>query len=180
ADLTLGRLRVGAIYQRALGLGDIVMPLSLAEAHVAVVLDSAIFVSGPPAVLTDSARLARSVPSVAVLTRSQYLQAVRAAAQASTWPIWLLIGLIVAFAALALLNTALMATAGRQRELALIRLIGAPRRQARRMIAWEALVTTVAGLVVGALIARIAVQTPRGQPGWHIAIPTVLSAAIFS
>ena len=79
-----------------------------------------------------------------------------------------------------LLNTALMATAGRQPELALIRLIGATRRQARRMIAWEALVTTVAGLAVGALIARIAVQAPRGQPGWHIAVPAVVSGAILA
>ena len=39
-----------------------------------------------------------------------------AAAQASAWPIWLLIGLIVAFAAVALLNTALMTTAGRPRR----------------------------------------------------------------
>jgi len=120
------------------------------------------------------------VPGTAVLTRAQYLQAARVAAQASTWPIWLLIGLLAAFAALALLNTALMATAGRQPELSLIRLIGATRRQARRMIAWEALVTTLAGLAAGAIIARIAVQAPPGQPGWSIAVPPVLSAAILA
>jgi putative ABC transport system permease protein len=73
-----------------------------------------------------------------------------------------------------------MATAGRQAELALIRLIGGTRRQARRMIAWEALVTTLAGLAAGALIARIAVQTPRGQPGWHIAVPAALSGGILA
>jgi putative ABC transport system permease protein len=180
ADLSPARLRVGAIYQRALGLGDIVLPLPLAEAHAAVVLDSAVFVSGPPAIGAALAQLVRSVPGTAVLTRAQYLQAARVAAQASTWPIWLLIGLLAAFAALALLNTALMATAGRQPELSLIRLIGATRRQARRMIAWEALVTTLAGLAAGAIIARIAVQAPPGQPGWSIAVPPVLSAAILA
>jgi len=180
ADLTPARLRVGAIYQRALGLGDIVLPLPLAEAHAAVVLDSAVFVSGPPAALTGLARLARSAPGTAVLTREQYLQTVRAAQQASQWPIWLLIGLIVAFAALALLNTALMATAGRQPELALVRLIGGTRRQARRMIAWEAIVTTLTGLAIGAFIARIAVQTPRGEPGWHVAVPAALSGGILA
>ena len=68
ADLTPARLRVGAIYQRALGLGDIVLPLPLAEAHTAVVLDSAIFVSGPPAIGAALAQLARSMPGTAVLT----------------------------------------------------------------------------------------------------------------
>jgi putative ABC transport system permease protein len=180
ADLTRTRLRVGAIYQRALGLGDILLPLPLAQAHAAVDLDSAVFVSGPPAIRPALNRLARSVPDATVLTRAQYLQTVRAAAQASAWPIWLLVGLIVAFAAVALLNTALMATAGRQAELTLVRLIGGTRRQARRIVAWEALVTTPVGLAVGALIARMAVQTPPGQPGWHVAIPPLLSAGILA
>ena len=48
------------------------------------------------------------------------------------------------------------------------------------MIAWEALVTTLAGLAAGALIARIAVQTPRGQPGWYITLPAVLSGGILA
>ena len=103
-----------------------------------------------------------------------------AAAQASMWPIWLLVGLIVAFAAVAMLNTALMATAGRHVDLTLARLIGGTRQQAWRIIAWEALITTLVGLAVGAVIARIAVQTPLGQPRWHIAIPPMLSGAIMS
>lgn len=74
------------------------------------------------------------------MSRARYLQTVRAATQASQSPAWL-IGLVIAFAALALLNTALMATAGRRAKLSLVRLIGATRRQARRMIAWEALST---------------------------------------
>jgi putative ABC transport system permease protein len=101
------------------------------------------------------------------MSRAQYLQTVRATTQASQSPAWL-IGLAIAFAALALLNTALMATADRRAKLSLIRPIGATRRQARRMIAWEALITTLAGLAVGALTAGAAVQTPPGQPGWHI------------
>ena len=100
-----------------------------------------------------------------------------AAAQASMWPIWLLVGLIVAFAAVAMLNTALMATAGRHVDLTLARLIGGTRQQAWRIIAWEALISTLVGLAV---IARIAGQTPPGQPGWHIAITPMLSGAILA
>jgi ABC-type antimicrobial peptide transport system permease subunit len=46
------------------------------------------------------------------------------------------------------------------------------------MIAWEALITTLAGLAVGALIAGAAVQAPPGQPGWHITVPPALSGEI--
>ena len=54
-----------------------------------------------------------------------------AAAQASAWPIWLLIGLIVAFAAVALLNTALMTTAGRPRRRAAAGRLPLPARRPR-------------------------------------------------
>ena len=103
-----------------------------------------------------------------------------AAAQASAWPIGLLIGLIVAFAAVVIRAVLSRATAGRHVDLTLARLIGGTRQQAWRIIAWEALITTLVGLAVGAVIARIAVQTPPGQPGWHIAIPPMLSGAIMS
>jgi putative ABC transport system permease protein len=62
----------------------------------------------------------------------------------------------MAFAALALLNTALMATADRRAKLGLVRLIGTTRRQARRMIAWEALIATLAGLAGTLVLARLA------------------------
>jgi putative ABC transport system permease protein len=89
------------------------------------------------------------------MSRAQYLQTVRATTQASQSPAWL-IGLVMAFAALALLNTVLMATADRRAKLSLVQLIGATRRQARRMIAWEALIATLAGLAGTLVPARLA------------------------
>jgi len=127
--------------------------------------------AGPDSLTKGHGSGARAVTALGGVT-----VAFAAAAQASAWPIWLLIGLIVAFAAVALLNTALMTTAGRHVELTLVRLIGGTRQQAWRIIAWEALITTLVGLAVGAVIARIAVQTPLGQPRWHIAIPPMLPA----
>ena len=57
------------------------------------------------------------------MSRAQYLQTVRATTQASQSSTWL-IGLVIAFAVLALLNTALMATADRRAKLSLVGLIG--------------------------------------------------------
>jgi putative ABC transport system permease protein len=180
ADLTPARLHVGAIYNRAAGLGDVLLPRPLAEAHAAVKLDSAIFVSGPSAVRPELGRLVATVPTATVLSRAQYLTVVAAAVRAAAWPQWLFIGLIIAFSALAMVNTAVMATAGRQRDLALVRLIGATRRQARRAISWEALITTLTGVAAGAAIARVAVRTPGGGPAWHLTIPPALFGGILA
>jgi putative ABC transport system permease protein len=178
ADLTRTRLRVGAIFGRAAGLGDLLLPGPLAEDHAATKLDSAIFISGPPTVRPALRQLVTAVPTAAVLSRAQYLDTVASAARASAWPQWLFIGLIIAFAALAMVNTTVMATAGRQRDLALARLVGATRRQARRAITWEALITTLIGVGAGAAIARVAVRTPGTGPAWHVTVPPALFGGI--
>ncbi|MBV9798015.1 MAG: hypothetical protein JO039_08225 [Solirubrobacterales bacterium] len=85
---------------------------------------------------------------------------------------WLLIGVVGAFAGIAIVNTSVMAMADRRAELALVRLIGATRRQAARMIAAEATVTALVGAGAGALAARLAVaRIADGRPGWHIVVP---------
>ncbi|MBV9681741.1 MAG: FtsX-like permease family protein [Solirubrobacterales bacterium] len=73
----------------------------------------------------------------------------------------------------------MMALADRRPELTLIRLIGATRRQAARMIAAEAAVTTLIGVGAGALAARLAVaRIADGRPGWHIVVPPTLFGPI--
>jgi putative ABC transport system permease protein len=181
ADGTLTRLRVAAIFDRALGLGDVLLPMPLAAAHADVKLDGAIFVAASPSAAGGLRALTRAVPTIAVLSRRQYLDTVRAANQTSAWIVWLLIGLIGAFAGLAVVNTTVIAAADRQHELALVRIIGATRRQARRMISSEALLTTVAGVAIGALAARLAVaRIPDGRPVGHIVIPPMLFGAILA
>ncbi|MBV9808408.1 MAG: ABC transporter permease [Solirubrobacterales bacterium] len=179
ADTTQTRLRVGAIYDRALGLGDVLLPLPLAAAHAPVALDNAVFVEGPATIRAGLAALTNTVPSARLLTRRQYLDGLRVADQTSTWIVWLLVGLIGAFVGIAIVNTSVMALADRRPELTLIRLIGATRRQAARMIAAEAAVTTLIGVGAGALAARLAVaRIADGRPGWHIVVPPTLFGGI--
>lgn len=66
---------------------------------------------------------------------------------------YLALGLIVAFAGIAMVNTLAMAVAGRSRELALLRLAGATRRQVLRMLRWETLAVAVIATALGAVIA---------------------------
>ncbi len=179
ADTTQTLLRVGAIYDRALGLGDVLLPLPLAAAHAPAALDSAVFVAGPATIRAGLAALTNTIPTARLLTRRQYLDGLRIADQTSAWIVWLLIGLIGAFAGMAIVNTSVMALADRRPELALIRLIGATRGQAARVIAAEAAITTLVGAGAGALAARLAVaRIADGRPGWHIVVPPTLFGGI--
>ncbi len=181
ADTTQTVLRVRAIYDHALGLGDVLLPMPLAAAHAPAALDNAIFVAGPPAIRVGLTALTRTIPTLRLLTRRQYLGALRTADQASAWIVWLLIAVIGAFAGLAVVNTSAMALADRRPELNLIRLIGATRQQARRMIAWEAAITTLVGAAAGALSARLAAaRIAEGRPGWHVVIPPTLFGGILA
>ncbi|MFJ9690619.1 FtsX-like permease family protein [Kitasatospora sp. NPDC101183] len=63
------------------------------------------------------------------------------------------LGLLVCFAAVSTVNTLVALTADRRRELALLRLVGATRRQLLRMLTLEAAATTVVGVLLGAAVA---------------------------
>ena len=84
----------------------------------------------------------------------------------------MIVGLAALFAALALINTAAMATAERRAELATIRLLGGTPGQAARMIALETLPTVAVALAAGAAVVAVSVHgVPRGLTGIPLAIP---------
>ncbi|GAA3008984.1 hypothetical protein GCM10020229_20840 [Kitasatospora albolonga] len=62
-------------------------------------------------------------------------------------------GMLAGFAAVATVNTLVALTADRRREFALLTLVGATRRQLARMLGAEALLTAVAGVLLGSAVA---------------------------
>ncbi len=69
------------------------------------------------------------------------------------WVNYMLLGLVIAFAAFALLNTLMLAIRDRSREYALLQLIGASRRQVRRMMRVEGLMLVLIGWAIGGAVA---------------------------
>ena len=65
----------------------------------------------------------------------------------------MLLAVIGIFCAMALVNAMTMATAERAREFALLRLVGASKRQVRTMVRAETLIMVAFGLTIGSLIA---------------------------
>ena len=170
-DTTKASLRVAAIYDRAAGLGHVVMDRGLAQRHAAVPADAAVFVAGRRPAARIRAR--RCSPA------REYLGTVRTLGQSGAWGVWVIIGLSIAFAALALVNTAAMATAERRGELATIRLLGGTRWQAIRMVALELAPIVAVGLAAGAAVAAVAVMgVPEGVRGISLSVSATLVAGL--
>ncbi|GGW07255.1 hypothetical protein GCM10010230_51300 [Streptomyces narbonensis] len=85
--------------------------------------------------------------------------AARATSATSATDVWLRqaeLALLTCFAAVSTINTVVAVTAERRREFALLRLVGATRRQLLRMLTAEAALTTAVGVLLGAAVAAAA------------------------
>lgn len=157
-DGSLATLQVAATFARPLGFGEVVLPRTLVEQHVTQALDDAVFVKSTRAadrgkLFARLKELARAHPTVEVLTRSRYQHDLEAAAEKQSLAVYVLLGVIGIFCAMALVNAMAMATAERSREFALLRLVGASKGQVRTMIRAETLIMVTFGLTIGTIIA---------------------------
>lgn len=170
ADAAPARLRIVAVYDRPNGMGDIVLPRSLALAHASAALDAAVFVAGG----SDAAlrKLERAVPTAVVRPRAGYLEDVDAQGQETAKAQWVTVALMLLVSAMAVLNTGAMAAADRRRELVLARLAGATRRQVGHALVLEAVVTALVGVAAGAGVALVSLTAAGSDPtGGPITVP---------
>ncbi|UNO39609.1 FtsX-like permease family protein [Streptomyces sp. MST-110588] len=175
--LTLGdgtptTVRVVAVYAKGLGFGDLTLPHDLLAQHVDNPLASTVLVTGG----ADRSRLEtaiRAFPGVRLLApgEAEVRQDGRQHAQAGVN--YLAMGLIVAFTAIAAVNTLAISTSERAREFAMLRLTGATRRQVLRMLRLEALSVVLLAVVLGSGMS-LAVLTAFSTGMTGTAAPAVL------
>ncbi|MEW9530947.1 FtsX-like permease family protein [Microbispora sp. NPDC049125] len=175
-DGTRTTLKISAVYTRGLGFGDLTLPHALVSGHVDDPTGT-LLVSAPT--LTRDA-LARAVPGATVLDRAQ----AAAVAVANPQVTYVALGLIIAFTGIAVVNTLAMATSGRTKELAVLRLAGTTRRQILRMLRLEALCAILTAAVAGTAIALVTLSAfatgMTGSPAPYLHLGTyvlVLAAA---
>jgi len=151
-DGTPATLTVAAVYARGLGFGDLTFAHDLVARHVDNPLASSVLVS-TPRTQTQLATTLREFPGVRVLapTAADSLQARRQQANAEVN--YLAMGLVLAFTAIAAVNTLAMSVSERVREFAMLRLAGATRRQVLRMLRTEALSVLLLATALGSGIA---------------------------
>ncbi|WP_433470126.1 ABC transporter permease [Spirillospora sp. CA-128828] len=126
-----------AVYGRGLGFGDLTVAHDLLAAHV----------DDPRGTLLIAGRAPAGLPT------SEPATVAGDTASANAEVNYVAMALIIAFTAIAVVNTLAMSTAGRGREFALLRLTGATRRQVMRMLGWETLAVVATAAVLGTAIA---------------------------
>lgn len=181
-DGTTVHPRVVALYERGLGLGEVVMPRAAVAGHVSAAYDSQVLVrdtDGADQAAVASALRRLDAPGVAVTDRAGYAAQVDRDLELNAWANRVMAAVLGGFAAVAAANTLVMTVLDRRREVALLRLAGTTRRQVLGMMRWEALLVGTAGLVIGTAIAW-ATLTPiaRGLTGGAPYVPPGVAAAI--
>ncbi|MFJ2707231.1 FtsX-like permease family protein [Streptomyces sp. NPDC087428] len=171
-DGTPATLTVAAVYHRGLGFGDLTLPHDLVARHMDNPLAATVLVAGD----TSRSELTASVrrfPGIAVLapTAADRLHADRQRENAEVN--LLAMGLVLAFTAIAVVNTLAMSVSERLKEFALLRLAGATRRQVLRMLRIETVSVVLIAAVLGTGIA-LAVLTAFSIGMTGSAAPAVL------
>ncbi|MCX3286216.1 FtsX-like permease family protein [Streptomyces sp. NEAU-H22] len=147
--------RVAAVYARDSGFADALLPRASAARHAAAPLDDTVLVRTAPgadrgAVERELRSLASDFPGARV-GDGDGGGASESGAAAGLF-VLLLLTMINLFTAVSVVNTLSMATAGRRREFALLRLAGAQSAQVLRMLAWEAVLTCAVALLLAVVV----------------------------
>ncbi|WP_458248104.1 FtsX-like permease family protein [Streptomyces sp. MAI_2237] len=154
-DGTPFRGRVIAVYGRGLGFADVTLDHALLLAHTTRKADTSVLVRAAPRVHGLShalAGLTAAYPGTTVrsgLTADDQL----AEQRANAWVNYLVVGVIIAYTAITVVNSLAMTTAARRREFALLRLSGTARRQVAGMMRRESAVVVLAGVGTGTLLS---------------------------
>ncbi|MFD6433625.1 FtsX-like permease family protein [Streptomyces venezuelae] len=171
-DGTKTELTVRAIYARGLGFGDLTMAHDLVARHVDNPLAATVLVRSD----RTQEQLAAAVdkfPGMRVLTPAA-ADSLQAESRRTNAEVNLLaMGLVLAFTAIAVVNTLAMSVSERIREFAMLRLAGATRRQVLRMLRTEALAVLFIGTALGSGVA-LAVLTAFSIGMTGSAAPTVV------
>lgn len=150
--------RVVAVYEKSLGFADVLLPWTATHRSLTDPLLSLVLASDgidPERTGAAVAGLQDDHPT-ALLGGPEMIEAVEDAnADTQAWVNYMLLGLVIAFAAFAVLNTLMLAIRDRGREFALLQLLGASRLQVRRMMRIEALVLVILGWTIGGAVAAV-------------------------
>jgi len=157
-DGTHTHATVVAIYARDLAFGEALLAPELIAGHQTNPLLGTILVQTdrPAAVARHLRGLSPRYPGLRVSNRASLTTASDADREMNRWLGPLFVAMIFAFTSIAVVNTLVMIALRRGRELALLQLVGATRRQVRSMARWEAALIITIGLGVGLAIAATA------------------------
>ncbi|TCC39301.1 ABC transporter permease [Kribbella sindirgiensis] len=172
-DGTTTKLRVVATFAAERGYETIILPASLVVAHTTDGLTKQILVRAAPGadVRPGLAELAAAHPGVQVTDRSTLVASNVEDLQTQAWINYMLVGMLIAYTAVSVVNTLVSTTLRRRREFALQRLTGSTRFQVLRMLTTESTLVTLTGVTLGTAVA-LACLLPFSAKVADNALPT--------
>ena len=173
-DGTLITPKVVAIYDRGLGFGDVMLPRAVVAAHSTTTLDDYVLVSGN----ADLSGVTGHFVGLHATTKADYSAALIAQTKQQNYVSQLAVFAIAGFILIGVVTTLAVSTAGRRRELTLLRLIGATRTQVLRTLRLETAIVLGTGTVVGALVAGITLGAFAGGVTGTLALSPALVIGI--
>jgi putative ABC transport system permease protein len=183
ADGTPYRATVTAIYSRSLGFADVVIPAAAAGGgHLGTTSLGQILVQGSGSLVGSTPALAGRFPGLSTASRSVVNAQAQQATSQTSYANDLLIALIALLAAVALVNTLVMATSQRREALRLLDKIGATTRQMLSVTGWQTVVLSAVGIVLGVITAAapvlVAAKALTGTWSPYVTAPPIIIIVI--
>ncbi|GGM67474.1 FtsX-like permease family protein [Dactylosporangium sucinum] len=182
ADSTEVSLRVVAVVDDQIDLARmLLLPVALLDGHTGAPLADLVYLDLEPGADTGPAAAAAAAGGGALIPTAQFHAVLDAEGdRLNTLATVALLGMALLYTAIGIANTLLMATSGRARDVAVLRLTGATPGQVLRMIGAEAVLVTVLGAVlavvavvpaVGGLVLALSGKNPEVAfvvPWWPV------------
>jgi putative ABC transport system permease protein len=182
---------VGTVKDQANFLGDTIAPLSVVERDFGEKQDSIAVVSlaSGTNVNQEKRRITRLLdarfPTVESLNQRELKQNQSKGFNQLLGLIYALLSLAVIVSIFGIVNTLVLTIHERTRELGLLRAVGMSRRQVRRLVRYESVVTALIGAILGAVLGvffAVIVSRPIADEGFVLTIPvtSILLFLVFS
>jgi putative ABC transport system permease protein len=175
------RLKVGSLYDdQGQLLDDLTVPIDVLRRDFDDRAFDVVFIGAAPGAADTTvkddvqAALDRQFPSVKVETKQGFKDEQASQINQILGLFYVLLSLSVIVSLFGIVTTLALTIHERTRELGLLRAIGTSRRQIRRVVRWEAVITAMIGAVIGVVLGvlfSIVVTRPLRSEGFHLVIP---------
>ena len=173
---------VAAVKDRTDFLGSFVISHNALARDFGERRDNYIFASPPPALTAgdvqdgSSALVKRDYPSAEALDQEELKTAQEKQINQLLGLVYALLSLAVIVSIFGIVNTLALSIHERTRELGMLRAVGMSRRQVRRIIRYEAVITALIGAILGTVLGVLfaaLISRPLADEGFELAYPVV-------